>query len=708
VTGQRQTAPSGKPHITPKTARPVAKLITPPPYVPELDAYGLKLNENGQVVPAVECPDLPMAKIMADPKAIVDARLWEGKFNKGGRLLEHQVTERLSKTEMAGRYTRLREARKLSESDWFSLGGPDSYGTYGQSALDQNYVPLIPGPATRQQYWADYWASSAKAFEASTHSGIAKRACRAMVQFPLGRGVRWKISDPAALKTWEAFWDGNKMRRRLRSIFFDLSVFGEQFLRYFPAPTGDPRGLIVRQLDPATIYEIVTDQEDLETVYFYHQQFQTRIELYSPPAGGRTPQGRTQSGVTRYVIRQIPAAEIDHWKINDVSGEARGRSDLFPALGDLKRLRDLMTSKVIQSDLGNRVLAIVQAKGTAADIQRVINQIFPNGQPPAPGSIVGLNDSTTLEPFEYSGAKEVRSDFTYDELVDGISAGTGIARAYLGISPANGGGTTQATASSTTEPSIQTFEERQGIGDELLHEMFDRVMAAAGINGEIDCEFLFPQIASEDSAGKINMAEQAEAAGYIGRRTAASIAAAELDLTDYDFENEMKAIAEEFDAADETDGTDDMGNNTPARGGGKIRRYAMRSVQRQIPKIDVTKAQKGDDDPLGMLVGPDGVIAGGAPGQNAGQGGGGPEPATPPATAPKVGSPQPGGSRNPASKAGRQAIATTTREAAGAPTPSQLRRTPTDPDFQGHAEQLAQATAANLHDLLLDLDGDNE
>ena len=374
--------------MTPAAPKAAAKIIQPDPYEPDLDAYGLK-REHGEIVTAAPCPDLPPAKAMASRNVQIDARLWEGRFDeKTGRLRESRTTDRLSKSQINRRYTKLRESLKLQESDWFALGG---YGQFGQreGPLTSNYVPLIPGPATRQQYWADYWAASAKCFEASTHSGIAKRACNAMVQFPLGRGMRWRIPDDGPREAWEAFWTGNKMRRRWRQIAYDLSVFGEQFLRYFPAARSDPRILIVRQLDPATIYEVVTDQEDLETVFFYHQQFQTRMEMYSPPAANRAPEGRTQTGVTRYIIRQIDAAEIDHVRINVVSGEARGRSDLFPALGDLKRLRDLLTSKVIQSDIGNRVMAILKAKGTQADINRILNAIFPNGQPPAPARSSG-------------------------------------------------------------------------------------------------------------------------------------------------------------------------------------------------------------------------------------------------------------------------------------------------------------------------------
>lgn len=679
-----------KPPAATRRQRAEAKVISPPPYVPELDAYGLKL-ENGEVVPAVECPDLSPAQIMADPRAIVDARLWEGQFDaKTGRLRESQTTPRLTREQLIDRYEPHRKAAKLSEADWFSLGG-SGMGRGMESPLTANYVPMIPGPATRQQYWADYWASSAKSFEASTHSGIARRACRAMVQFPLGRGVRWKFEDEAAQKVWEAFWDGNNMRRRLRSIAYDLSVFGEQFLRYFPAKAGDDRLLIIRQLDPATIYEVVTDQEDLETVYFYHQQFQTRMELYSPPTQNKAPEGRTQSGVTRYIIRQIPAEEIDHWRINDVSGEARGRSDLFPVLGDLKRLRDLLTAKVVQSDIGTRVMAIVHAQGTAGDIARVINQMFPGGQVPAPGSIIGVNKEVDVDPFEYN-VSGIREDFTYEELIDSISAGTGIARAYLGLSPAAGAGTTQATALTTVEPSVQSFQERQDMLDELLVEMKRRVMTAAGIDPETPCQFIFPEITKEDSAQKLDNLEQAEANQWISKKTAASQAAAELDLTDYDFDEEQDAIVEEFDDAQDTDGKDEMGNDKPAQGG-KMRRPMIRATSRQAPKLDPTKAQSGDDEPPGLLVG---GPAGTAPGMP-GAGGGG-------AQAPDQNAPAKANGKNPAAASNniraQSAETTKTRESAD----GHLRRTPDDPQYRAHVEEYEQGTAENLKRLIADLE----
>lgn len=660
--------------------RPVARIISPPAYRPDLEAYGLRLVE-GEIEAIEPCPD-PDPRLFASERYQVDARLWEGQFDDRGRLRESRVTGRMGRDELTERYTRLRETLNIRESDdWFALG---TYGGAGRNAgLDSNYVPLIPGPATRQQYWADYWASSAKCFEASTHSGIARRACNAMVQFPLGRGVRWQIKDDRARTAWEQFWKVNRMRRRFRAIAYDLAVFGEQMLRYFPIRAGQPGYLTVRQLDPATIYEIVTDQEDLETVFFYHQQFQTRMELYSPPRSNRAPEGPTQPGVTRYIIRQIDASEIDHWRNHTVAGEARGRSDLFPALGDLKRIRDLLTAKVVQADVGNRVMAVLTAKGTAADISRVLNSIFPGGQPPEPGTIVGINEANSLDPFQYSSGREVRSDFTYDELIDSICAGLEIGRPYLNLAPAQGSGTTQAGSLTTVEPSVQAFQERRDLLDELLHQMFDRVMSAAGINGEVDREFVFPSIVQEDRSQKLDDLETAEADNWISKRTAATAAAAEFDFTDYDYDDEQRAIIEEFRDAQETDGEEDdpsgvlgpdgkpLKRSKPAQGG-KIRRPMLKATSRQVPKLDPTKAQPDDDEPMGVVFGPDG------------------QPVQQPAG--------PGAGKNPAAASNAiraQAPDSKVRES--------VRREPDDPEFAALASELERQTARNLKRLLDDI-----
>lgn len=675
--------------------RPAATLIPGPDYDPDREAYGLD----------IPCPDRDPGKILDDKPSAIDARLWEGKFDQYGRLAEHRITPRLTKGKLADRYVALRE-RALREdgSDWFQFGyGAPGYG--GEGSLTANYVPLIPGPATRQQYWTDYFQSSAKCFEAYHHQGIARRAVNAMVQFPLGRGVSARVKNKQASAVWDAFWEGNRMDERIREITRDLSIFGEQFLRYFPARRGDPRGLILRSLDPATIYEIVTDQEDIETVFFYHQQYQTASQMFSPPQGNQAPQGRTPTGVTLYIIRQIDAGEIDHYRINRVSSEKRGRSDLFPALGDLKRLRDLMTSKVIAADVQNRVMAVLTADGTPADIARLIASIFPGNQPPPPASVVGLNKQVTLEPFQYAKSEGTK-DHVYDELVNLIAVATGIAKEYLGVTS---DGATRANALVATEPTTKVFDERQRFIEQLLHDMADRVFNAAGIAGaSAEIEFIFPSIAQEDRSALLSDLETSEANQWISKQTAASTAAQELGITTFDFAVEQKLVAGEFaDANDTEDGED----GKPKQGDGVIRRPAIRAVSRQAVKLDPTKAQSSmDDEPPGLLVPVDPATAAAAAVDP-----GAPAPSAPGAPAPKTTGGMPA-DQNPQAAAGkakltrqaserlvvdRDTLGTLLREAYAAGRAP--RRRPDDPAFKAHAQEFHAQTAQNLDRLLDDV-----
>jgi hypothetical protein len=339
-------------------------------------------------------------------------------------------------------------------------------------------------------------------------------------------------------------------------------------------------------------------------------------------------------------------------------------------------MRDLLTSKVIQSDIGNRVMAVLKADGTGADLTRILNTIFPGGQPPSPGTIVALNEATDLTPFQYTSGREVRADFTYDELVDNICAGVGIARPYLGLAPAQGSGTTQAGALTNVEPSVKAFDERQQLLDETAHDMFERVMTANGITGEVEREFIFPDIVEQDRSQLLEDLEVSVANGWLSGRTAAEIAAAAQDLTDYDYDDEVNLIIKEFELADDTDGKNDDGSDKPARGG-KMRRPLIRATARQVPRIDPTKAQSQDDEPLGMLVGANG--AAGAPG-------------APGAPAPRGAAGMPA-ARNPASKSN----GTRAREA------RRNRRHPDDPEFEQHTSEFDEQTAKNLERLLTEI-----
>lgn len=651
--------------------KPAGALFQPDPYRPD-GAWSLDLT-----VP--RCPDLDRPVGWK-----LDAKLWEGRF-ADGHLLEHRVQHYGSREKVQRQHRRLKEAgrraglRELDSLDWWSYGAGQAIPTAAtaESPLTQQFVPLLPGPATRQLYWADYFAMSAKAFEAYQHDPLAHRAVEITIEFTLGRGIEGKCpnSEPAQ-KAWDDFWALNDMDERLRRIVRSVGALGETFVRYFPLQ----QGLVVRELDPATIYEIVTDQEDVESVFFYHQQYTTRYQLYSPPSGNIAPQGRTEPGVTKYIVRQIPAEEIDHVRVNSVAGEARGRSDLFPALGYIKRFRDLMTSRVVKADMEARMVWKGKVDGNQGDVQAFRRQVMPNNSPPAPGSMLVVNNAADLEAMQFSGSGDSQSATgDVDALINLIAVAVGVPKEYLGIQ----GRGSRATALVATEPAAKRFEDRQRLVEQLLHRMAERVFDYAKIpEGDARViEFTFPSIASEDRSSKLKDIAFAEANGYISKETAATVTAKELGMTTYDFDDEQKAIAAEFDAADDTDG------DGPAQGDGKIRRPMLMAQYRQAPKLDPTKAQGGsEDEPPGLLT----PVGSGSEDEPAGQ--------------TTAGFPQ---DENPMSGKGaanirqdqrmgeaERLLAVAVREAVRAARAP--RRRPDDPDFKRASEEYRQASRENL------------
>jgi hypothetical protein len=647
------------------------------------------------VIELPECPD-------KQPKAFaLDARIWEGRWSDG-RLVDHRLRHYRNRAELESRHVQLRETLKkagIREDgvDWWSRGCDDvPYYANGSSPLTEQFIPLLPGPWSRQQYWADYFATSAKTFEAYHHDPLAHRSVEMQIEFLLGRGVEAVFDDEGAQKQWDGFAKATDLARRLEDIVRDLAVFGEVMLRWFPErdvelEDGTTQTVpVVRLLDPASVYEIVTDQEDWETVYFYHQQFTTRMQAFAPPTNGNgAPTGPSGKELVKYIVRQIPAEEVDHWRVNATSGEVRGRPDLFPALGWIKRLRDLMTAKVVKADMEARMVFKIMADATPAELAKLQAAMFPGGRAPNPGTVVSMNKLADLQPFQFqaqaSGGRG--GDPTVDMLLSLIAVGVGVPKEYLVM----GGGGTRATALVATEPGAKRFEKRQELIERILHQMADRVVGPDKAR-----EFTFPSIATEDRTSKLQDLAYSEGMDWISKRTAAETAAKELGFTTYDFEAEQKEIADEFaDAQDE------------GQGDGKIRRSMILSSLRQVPKLDVTKgAIPFEDEPPGLQVSTGGQGASAAPGlPNGQQPGGSP---TQPAT--RAGFPA---DENPASQRGAANIArdNRAREAATiALTPEQLavvlrearapRRRPDDPHHRAAAASFKERTAENVAQLL--------
>lgn len=428
--------------------------------------------------------------------------------------------------------------KRLTESGF-------DYGYYGDEVSSQGktlervdeYLPTVGGPMAKQMPLADYLSMHAKAWEAYHHHPIAKRLVRLIEQFTLGRGFSTRAfyrdagDDKRAQAVWDRFEKANALQERIRRVENELVLYGEQFLRY----TEDlhRKTLIVRQMDPSTVWEIVTAPDDIEHVYYYHTQWSTPFQLYAKHG--------IQS--VRYIIRQVLAREVDHFKINSTSSEKRGRSELFVVIGWLKRLKDFLNDRVVL----NRVRALffydLTVQGTEDDVNRVKEAI---STLPDVGSMFFHNDRVTLTPVQ-STVRAADSAEDWRALMKMIGLGFGTSEQYLGLADT----VTRASALVATEPDAKNFEMYQSKVEAILMRMAERVFLHAQTTGELqkgplpEVEFTFPEIGAGDRSVKLKDIALGETMGYISHRRASEMYSKEMNITTYDYASEQKDIAAE-------------------------------------------------------------------------------------------------------------------------------------------------------------------
>ena len=319
------------------------------------------------------------------------------------------------------------------------------------------------------------------------------------------------------------------MDDKIKKVSNDLSIYGEVMIRCFDNGNG---AMVIREIDPSTVWEIVTEPDDIETVYYYHQQYPTAYQIYTP----------ADIPITQYIIRQIPAKEMIHRKVNCVSNEKRGRSDLFPVLGWLKMLKDYYTARVVRAQIQCNFVHKVTLKGSDTDVTAFQSALK---APPEPGAYWVQNESFDLEPMATTvGGSSSGHDADGEMLLTLIATGVGIPKEFLGLSTSS----TRATALVASEPSTKKFQDRQAIIESILVEIYEKFLEALGektggiSDDDLDIEFTFPEIASEDRSSKLKDLATAESMDWVSKKSVATIAGKELQISTYDYEEEKAQI----------------------------------------------------------------------------------------------------------------------------------------------------------------------
>lgn len=439
---------------------------------------------------------------------------------------------------------RVRAKRFREAIDTF-LRDEDDFGTGGR--VGEDFIPLLGGPFNKQLYYYDFLRATSVAFHAWNHDAVAKRIVQLIKYFVLGKGFRVDVAGKdkdKGIAVWRAFEEVNDLETLLDFGLVELIVYGEILLHELPdgqtkvefdiePGQESPKGSIPRYrlVDPSTCWEIVTFPEDITRVLYYQLVFPTQYQMYTGKVAGK------DVGSTKFVIQQIPGNQMLHYKINTVSNEKRGRSDLFAVLGHLKRLRDSVNYQIV-ADQKNSAWGIdTTVKGSQADIDRYVDDQNRLGSIAPAGSEFVHTEAIKREYNCNAGAKSGTSS-TFDWVMDLIAAGSGIPTAYFGFH--HSGGNTRAGALVATEPVAKMFEDKQKKIGRMIKDMGKRLFKSCNL----DCELTvtFPEIVTQDRSAKIKDIISAKEAGLISEERAGNMLAEEFDADDYEWTSEKAKI----------------------------------------------------------------------------------------------------------------------------------------------------------------------
>ncbi len=435
------------------------------------------------------------------------------------------------------RIIRWRLARKLAREGF----GDDFVSGFGpNNNMDPNqyteFAPIAGGPFFKQLYLYDYLKQHAYAFEAWNHNPLAKRIIQLLGQYSLGRRYTLRIKNARKKKAWDEADKLHKIQKKLSEFWVNEgNIYGEIFVNK----------KTWQSVDPSTIWDIITDPDNVDDAYYAYRCYPTAYQQFT---GYQVPgePGSAKVAAQKFIIDQVPMSDLLHMKFNCVSNEKRGRTVLFPILGWLKRVKDLYNAQVIRQWLMASFIWDVTIKGNQADVDAYAAAY---DQIPLPGSMHVHNENVERKPMaavENAGGGTNGRDVA-DNILGFIATAVGLPKEFFNV--ANQGGGSRAAALTSAEPFTKVIEDLQSKWESFIKEIFAAVMEQAGLDYEPgDVEVMFPSVTKDTTTETVKNLQVSEQQGWISKRTAATMAAKEMNISEYDYEEEQQIIKDDDEA----------------------------------------------------------------------------------------------------------------------------------------------------------------
>lgn len=450
--------------------------------------------------------------------------------------------------------------QKFRELDSFAADFSPNAGI--GMGIGQDFQPLLGGPFFKNlYYYQDYIRMHSEAFYAYHHDPIAKAIVQITRDFVIGTGFEVQVKDQSdrgklAMAAWKAFEEVNDLQTQIDNATEELSVYGEVMFWKLPnnqdkiiyrLRPGDsiPYGVIprVRLIDPSNIVEIVTYPEDITRPLMYIWLTPTQWQMFSSGLGeGRPTDLKSIQPSLKFIYRTVMADQMMHFKINSVSNEKRGRSDFYPVLSYMKRLRDIVDYQLLALQKNAAWAIDTEIDGDQTDIDNYIQDQASLGTVAPAGSEFVHSTKIKRNYNGNQGASNINSD-AFSIALSMIASGVGIPVSYFGTHLS--GGSTRAAALVATEPVAKKMEKRRETMKHILQKLWAYCMECAGIK-DVDCQIIFPELITQDRSQKLKDIMTCEQNRWISPARAAGIAAKEMGIDDYNYDTELKEMTDQL------------------------------------------------------------------------------------------------------------------------------------------------------------------
>ena len=340
--------------------------------------------------------------------------------------------------------------------------------------------------------WTNYKKNHEDCWEAYIENPLAKGYVDRLIDFVIKDGFQLTSKDNKTVEALERFEEETDWKALQTQACREITIYGELFDRFFASGDSFPE---TRFVDPSSIKNIVTDEEDAQTVKGYFHEY----EVLHYDAKGDVTTTKDQK------TELIEADEIIHAKVNTVSTAKRGISDLLCVLKWLKRHKITFTNLIRRTNVQTSVIGQKIISGAGASSTTTGG--WKKASDDATSPVTGKRKERTIKPGTwYVTTPNVEYKFTslpteMKGMIDlikminkTICAGLGLSEAWLGDTAESNLATTKAIEL----PILAKFERRQ---EELKAFFEEHVKKSLALSGMENAEFevVAPELTAKDA-----------------------------------------------------------------------------------------------------------------------------------------------------------------------------------------------------------------